>query len=104
MRWTRLSVLALVAAGVVASAAPAEARGLRTHRQLDARVEVCGAKCAPVAIGDFNGDGVDDAVFQENRGHDERHLLLVHGPFGDDVAVASDIGVVAGQTLVAVGT
>lgn len=101
MRWTRLSVLALVAAGVVASAAPAEARGFRTHRQLDARVEVCGAKCAPVAIGDFNGDGVDDAVFQENRG-DERRLLLVHGPFGDGSAVASDIGVVAGRTLVAV--
>lgn len=83
MRTVPYIVLALSAAGLIASAAPVHARALRVSRQPDVTLDLCaaGAKCAPVAVGDFDGDGTDDAAFQQNTGT-QRQLHVVFGPFG----------------------
>ncbi|MBK6768007.1 MAG: VCBS repeat-containing protein [Ardenticatenales bacterium] len=103
MRWARMTVLALTAAGIVASAAPVSARALKVSRLPDALIDFClqGAKCAPVAIGDFNGDRIDDAVFQQNL-NSERMLHVLFGPFGNQPQPATKLMFVPENSLLAV--
>lgn len=103
----------LIITACLLGAAPAEARVQRIQRGPDRVVNYCnqqqfGAKCAPIAAGDLNGDGKTDAVFLRRSGANQRSvngdfsrsLDILFGPFSGvgsgggraDVAVSISAG------------
>lgn len=103
-----VQVVSLMAIGILAAATPAAAKVQRLDRSPDRVANHCAqnnspAKCAPIAVGDLNGDGRTDAVFvrigQFNQrsllGTLERSLDIVFGPF----AAVGDTGAKADATV-----
>lgn len=102
----------LAVTGCLLAAAPAQARVQRIQRGPDRVANYCnqqqfGAKCAPIAAGDLNGDGKMDAVFlrlsspnqRSVNGDFSRSLDILFGPFSSvggggraDVAVSISAG------------
>ncbi len=112
----RASLLGLLAFGILNAAQPAAAKVQRVQKDPDRIANYCaenvgGAKCAPIATGDLNGDGKTDAVFLRtvassrvvNGNAFDRRLDILFGPFaaiGDREAKADVSAVIsAGSEL-----
>lgn len=106
----------LVVSLCLSVATPASARVQRIQRGPDRIANYCqqqqfGAKCAPIASGDLNGDGKTDAVFlrlsnpntRGARGGDfSRNLDILFGPFSSVGGTGSAdvvIGISAGNSV-----